>query len=154
MSLKRKLAAGGAVALLVAGGATGAGLAASGQGAGPKRVAQVRLASTTRAAFVRASAAYLGTEVASLRREVASGRTLADVANATPGRSAKQLVSLLVAAAGARLELVADRPLSRSQQRSLHVWLRRRITGFLNDTCPLSLSGLGKHLGGCAGMKM
>jgi len=40
------------------------------------------------------------------------------------------------------------------QQRGLHAILQRRITGFLNDTCPLGLAGVRLHLAGCAGMHM
>jgi hypothetical protein len=47
---------------------------------------------------------------------------------------------------------VTDRALSPAQLRTLHSVLRRRITGFLKDTCPLSLTGVAKHLGGCQGM--
>jgi hypothetical protein len=153
MSLKRKLVA-GAGALFLAGGAAGAGLAASGHGTSRHVVRHVQLKSTTEAAFIRASAVYLGTDAATLRREVKGGRTLADVADSTPGRSAKQLTRLLVAAAATRLGQVSDRSLSPSQQTVLHALLRRRVTGFLNDTCPLGLAGLGKHLGGCKGMSM
>ncbi|GEM_PF-5098904 len=152
MRLERKLLAGSA-ALLLAGGAAGGGIAASSHGSAPPP-RELRVANTTSVAFLRAAAVYLGTNVASLRRDVGAGRTLADVADATPGRSARQLARLLVAAATSRLRLVSDRALSNEQQRSLQTWLRRRIAGFLNDTCPLGLAGLGKHLGGCPGMKM
>lgn len=153
MSLKRKLVAGVGV-LVLAGGAAGGGLAASGHGGNAHVVRQVRLRSTTEAAFVQASAEYLGTTPAALRREVKGGRTLADVADSTPGRSAKQLTALLVGAAAVRLQQVTDRSLSPVQERALHTMLRRHVEGFLNDTCPLGLSGLAKHLGGCKGMSM
>jgi len=152
MRLERKLVAGGIV-LLLAGAAAGGGIAASSHG-GPAPVRELHVGSTSSAAFLRATATYLGTDVASLRREVKAGRTLADVADATPGRSAKELARLLVAAATARLRVVSDRALSTGQERSLRAWLGRRIEGFLDDTCPLGLAGLGKHLGGCPGMKM
>jgi hypothetical protein len=148
--LKRKLVAAGVV-LVLAGGAAGAGLAARDHGGSRAAVGQVRLVNTTKAGFVRASAEYLGTDVTTLRRELGS-RTLADVANATPGRSAQKLATALTTAAMTRLVLAADRALTRRQDRLLHAWLRRRITGFLHDTCPLNLAGLGKHLGGCPGM--
>jgi hypothetical protein len=151
MSLKRKLVAGGA-ALLVAGGAAGAGLAASGHDQSAPAVRQVRLESTTKAGFLAATAQYLGTDIAALRHQEKAGRTLAEIANATPGRSAKQLVAQLVEAASTKLRLIANRALATAQQRALRMMLRHRISGFLNDTCPLSLSGLGKHLGGCSGM--
>jgi hypothetical protein len=154
MSLRRKLGVGFA-ALLIAGGATGAGLAASGHGRSVQAVRQVHLASTTRASFLQASAEYLGTNVATLRNEEKAKReTLAQIANTTPGRSAKQLTSVLAAAASLKLQQMSDHVVSRTQVRVMHTWLVRRITGFLNDTCPLSIAGDGlqKHLLGCAHM--
>jgi hypothetical protein len=152
VSLKRKLVAGGA-AVLVAGGAAGAGLAASGHGRSvPPAPRHLRLGGTTRGAFLRATAVYLGTDAARLRHEGKAGRTLAQIANATPGRSAKELAVLLVAAASMKLQLISDRALGPAQQQALHTLLRRRITGFLNDTCALGLGGLARHFAGCPGM--
>jgi hypothetical protein len=155
MSLKRKPVAATAAALLViAGSATGAAIAASGHGRSlPPAPNQLRLTSTSRTGFLRASATYLGTDLATLRHELKSG-TLAQIANATPGRSEKRLAALLVPAAFAKLSMMSDKALPRMQQRGLHAILQRRITGFLNDTCPLGLAGLGLHLAGCAGMHM
>jgi hypothetical protein len=153
VSLRRKLGA-GVVVLLIAGGATGAGLAASGHGRNPQAVHHVSLASTTRAGFLRATAEYLGTNVQTLRHEEKEGKTLADIANATPGRSAQQLTRLLANAASLKLQEISDRAVSRMQVRVMQSWLRRRITGFLNDTCALGIAGSGmeKHLIGCANM--
>lgn len=148
MSLKRKLLAGGA-AVLVAGGVAGAAIGASGQAGA---VPSVRLTSTTRAGFLQATAEYLGTDVETLRKSLKPDRTLADIADTTPGRSANQLADLLASAAIARLEWLAGRALSNSQQRSLDSSLRRSIAGFLNGTCPLGLAGLAQDLGGCPGM--
>jgi hypothetical protein len=151
MSLKRKLVAMGVV-LVLAGGATGAGFAASGHGSSRPHVREVRLTGTTEGAFLRATAQYLGTDVATLRRETKGGRTLAQIADATPGTSAKQLTAVLVSAGAAKLAQVSDHALTRGEQSMLHNTLRTQITGFLNDTCPLSVAGLAKHLAGCAGM--
>jgi hypothetical protein len=151
MSLKRKLVVGGAV-LLVAGGGAGAGLAASGHAKIAPAPRQLRLASVTKAGFLLASAQYLGADVATLRREAKSGKTIAQVANATSGRSEKQLTALLIAAASKRLQTISDRPMSTAQQQALAKLIRPRITGFLNDTCPLALRALAKHLVGCPGM--
>ena len=151
MSLKRKLVAGGAAAVLVAGGAAGAGLAASGRGSSAPPT-HLHLASTTRAGFLRATAQYLGTDTATLRREEKAGRTLAEIAAVTPGRSEKQLAALLVTAASVKLRLISDRAMSPPQQGALHRMLRQRIDGFLNDTCALGLAAFAKHLAGCPGM--
>ena len=151
MSLERKLVVGGAV-LVLAGAAAGAGLAAGGHARNVPAPRELRLASVTEPGFLLATARYLGTDVGTLRREEKSGRTLAQVASATPGRSERQLVALLVAAASKRLQTISDRPMSSAQQQALAKLIRPRITGFLNDTCPLVLGALAKHLVGCPGM--
>jgi hypothetical protein len=153
MSLNRKLVVGGAV-LLVAGGGTGAGLAASGHNGNVQRAQQAPAFRVTEAGFVRTSAWYLGVDVPTLRHDVKSGTTIAEVADATHGTSAQQLTSYLVRAATLRLTQIAHRPLTPAEHRSLHNWLIHRVSGFLNDTCPLSVTGLAKHLAGCHGMKM
>jgi hypothetical protein len=102
--------------------------------------------------FLLASAQYLGTDVSALRREAKGGKTLAQIANATSGRSARQLETLLVVAASQRLQTISDRPMSTAQQQALAKLVRPRITGFLNDTCPLALGALARHLVGCPGM--
>jgi len=152
MSLKRKLVVGAAAMLLVAGVAAGAGLAASGHAKSVPAPRQLRLASVKDAGFLLATAQYLDTDVATLRHETKSGKTLAQVADATPGRSEKQLAALLVFAASKRLQTISDRPMSGAQQQALAKLIRPRIVGFLNDTCPLALGALGKHLVGCPGM--
>jgi hypothetical protein len=152
VSLKRKLLAGAAV-FLVAAGVTGAALAASGHGRSVQPApSRLLLHGTARADFVRATAQYLGTDVVTLRQETKSGRTLAGIANSTPGRSERQLVALLVAAGSSKLQLITDRAMSREQRQALHAMLRHRITGFLNDTCALALGSFAKHLAGCPGM--
>jgi hypothetical protein len=151
MSLKRKLVVGAAV-LVLAGGVAGAGLAASNHGGRGPAPRQLRLASVKNAGFLLATAQYLGTDVATLRHETRSGKTLVQIANATPGRSARQLATLLVTAASKRLQTISDRPMSGAQQQALRKLIRPRITGFLSDTCPLALGALAKHLVGCPGM--
>ena len=153
MSFKRKLVAGGA-ALLVAVGGTSAGLAASGHGKHAQLPRHAPTFRATTAGFIRASAYYLGIDTATLRKDMKSGKTIAEVANATSGRSERQLTSYLVSAATVRLTAVAHRPLSPPERRTLGSWLTRRVDGWLNDTCPLSLTGFSKHLGGCHGMNM
>lgn len=155
MSLKRKLGAAALATLVIAGGATGAAIAASGHGRSlPPAPRQLRIASVSKTSFVKATAQYLGTNAAALRRQVKGGRTLAEIADATPGRSATQLSALLQSAASVKLQLIADRALTATEQQSLRRQLRRQILGFLTDTCPLALGSIAKHLAGCAGMSM
>jgi hypothetical protein len=153
VSLKRKLVVGGVV-LVLAGAATGAGLAASGNGRSlPPAPRHLYLLSTTRAGFLQATAQYLGTDVATLRHETkGGGRTLAAIAKAKRGRSEKQLAAMLVTAASTKLQLISDRAMSTAQQGALRRLLRPRIAGFLDDTCPLAVSALGRHLAWCPGM--
>jgi hypothetical protein len=138
--------------LVLAGGVAGAGLAASGHARSVPAPRQLRLASVKDSGFLLATAQYLATDVSTLRREEKSGKTLAQLANSTPGRSERQLAALLVTAASQRLQTISDRPMSGAQQEALARLIRPRITGFLNDTCPLALGALGKHLVGCPGM--
>jgi hypothetical protein len=98
------------------------------------------------------AATYLGISTTDLLTQLQAGKTLAQIANATSGRSARQLAVLLVVAASKRLQTISDRPMSGAQQQALANLIRPRITGFLNDTCPLALGALGKHLAGCPGM--
>lgn len=149
MRLERKLATGAALVVL-AGGATGGALAASGGSHAAHRLPF----STSRGGLLRASADYLGVGFPALRRELKSGRTLAQIGNATPGRSGRALLTLLVAKASQRIEQIADRPLQPAQRRALRPWLRRRMSGFLDNTCPLSLVGIEQHLAGCAGARL
>ena len=138
---------------VVAAGVTGAGLAASGHGRSVQPAPhRLFLVDTTRAAFVRATAQYLGTGVATLRRQTKAGRTLAQIADATPGRSEKQLAALLVAAGTSKLLMISDGAMSTEKRQALHVLVRQRITGFLTDTCPLALTAFARHLAGCPGM--
>lgn len=147
MRLERRLTT-GAVLVLLAGGATGGALAAS----GGTPAARPLPFNASRGGLLRASAAYLGVALPVLERELKGGKTLARVANATPGRSERALVGVLVADLSAHLQQVSDHPLSSMQQRALVPWLRRRVAGFLDDTCPLSLVGITRHLAGCGGM--
>lgn len=141
------------VILVVAAGATGAALAASGHGT-PRAAGPIRLRGITKGAFLHATAVYLGTDVRTLRREMKGHRTLAAIVNATPARSTKQLSAGLATAAIAQLEVAANRALSNEQTRTLRASLRRAIAGFLDDRCPLALDGLSQDLGGCSNMTM
>jgi hypothetical protein len=61
-----------------------------------------------------AAATYLGTTVDALRTQLEAGKTLAQIANATSGKSAQGLIDALVAAAKARLG--ADAPADLTQR--------------------------------------
>jgi hypothetical protein len=87
---KQKLFAGAAVVAILLGGTLAAvttGKGAAHEGRGPLVTA----------------ASYLGVPASQLRSEVQSGRSLAEIANATSGKSRAGLVSVLLAAAKGRL---------------------------------------------------
>lgn len=72
---------------------------------------------------------YLGLSRAQLRAEIRSGRTLAQIAEATPGRSASGLVQALVAARVARIaRSSAGGGASGSNARARAVSIKRRTT--------------------------
>ncbi|HMD56412.1 MAG TPA: hypothetical protein VKG82_02955 [Solirubrobacteraceae bacterium] len=79
------------------------------------------------------AAAYLDLRPGALHRELASGRTLAQIANATPGRSSAAMVAALVAARAAALRAAAaSGRLSSSREARLLATLQRRIAALVN----------------------
>jgi len=75
------------------------------------------------------AAEYLGIDVLRLRGDLEAGRTLAQVAQATPGRSTAGLISALVATRTARLRAaLRTGAMSSSQEEQLASRLTRRVT--------------------------
>lgn len=104
--VKQKVVVGAAVAALLAGGSIAA-VSATGQSS-PRRNAGAHHGSHRGGARVLATAAgYLGISPAQLSSELSSGKTLAQVADATAGKSAAGLTEALVAARKARLASAA-----------------------------------------------
>jgi hypothetical protein len=102
-----------------------------GPGGGPRRSARARL----HALFGRhrrlgdAVAAYLSATPTQLERELASGKTLAQLAAATPGKSAAGLIAAVVAAAQRAPAAVAAQAHRSAAQRASHeTRLQRRVT--------------------------
>jgi hypothetical protein len=108
--VKRNLAAAAAVAVFAGGGALAATASTGRQEHDPARP-RAFAAKTHRAGRgqLERAADYLGLSVAQLRRELRSGKSLAQVAGATPGRSEAGLIEALVAARQARLNGLAAR---------------------------------------------
>lgn len=126
MTLKRKLAICAAGALAVTG--TGSALAARGHGAGMLRGGGDPLA---------AAAAYLGLSQADLQADRAAGKTLAQVAAATSGKSVDGLVAALVAAEKTTLDAaVAAGKLTATQETSVVSTLQQRIADLVNGVRP------------------
>jgi hypothetical protein len=102
-----------------------------GPGGGPRLSPRARLHAlfSHRRRLAGAIVAYLSTTRAQLERELGSGKTLAQVAAATPGKSAAGLVNAIVAAAQ-RIPAVAaaHSHLSAGERASHETRLRRRAT--------------------------
>jgi hypothetical protein len=98
-----------------------------------------------------AAARYLGISHARLRSELRSGRTLAQIAAATPGRSTGGLIDAIVAQRRARIEAAASAGrISRSREASSLAGLRRRVTAAV-ERSPSASERAGPSSGGSAG---
>jgi hypothetical protein len=107
-SVKQKVVIAAAVAALLAGGAIAA-VSATGQSNPRKHAHAHRHSHLGRARDLAAAANYLGVSPTQLAGQLASGRSLAQVADATAGKSAAGLTEALVAARKARLATVAGK---------------------------------------------
>ena len=82
-----------------------------------------------------AAAAYLGVSTESLESSLQSGKTLAQIADATSGKSAAGLISALVTAAQAKLAAaVTAGTLTQAQSDKISTNLTARVTAFVNGT--------------------
>jgi hypothetical protein len=89
-----------------------------------------------------AAASYLGMTAAQLQGQVQSGKTLAQIAEAIPGKSKAGLVDALVAAKKAKLAaLVHDGKLSQAKEQRLLVNLEKRLTRVATRTSFSSTPG-------------
>jgi hypothetical protein len=85
---------------------------------------------------------YLGIGRAQLQRELRAGKTLAQIADGTPGRSAAGLVEALVTVRKARLAaLVAAGRLGQAQEARRLEHLTSRVTAEVNRAHPLRRGG-------------
>ncbi|HET7572702.1 MAG TPA: hypothetical protein VFJ77_08570 [Gaiellaceae bacterium] len=147
MSLKTKIVAGAAVALMLAG--AGAAVAASGGGAashGAKAHARPGPGPghPGPAGDLQAAADYLGVPLATLRGELRSGKTLADVAGATSSKSVDGLVAALVASAKTHIEAaVTAGRLTRAQADRLESGLQEHVADLVNHAPPARGPGRG-----------
>ncbi len=149
MTLKRKLVLVTVGALVLAGTGT-AVAAATGHGHALRGV-------TAHMGFGRhgggpsdelsAAATYLGVTADALRTDLQSGKTLAQVADATSGKSATGLIQALVAAEKTELDAAASAGrLTAAQEQTLLANVQQRVTDLVNGTRP-SFPGPGKGLG-------
>ena len=137
-STKQKVAAGAAVAVLVAGGSVAA-VSATGQGSSHAPSSSRRAAHRRAGAHIASAArheghnlsvaaSYLGVSAAQVQSDLHSGQTLAQIADATSGKSAAGLIEALVAAQKRKLAKVSAN-------------LTRRVTAEVNGSAGADLRG-------------
>ena len=130
------------IALAVAAVAAGVIVAVASSGGGHAGTSSARARARSRAARapsraaeVQVAAGYLGLSTTQLRDQLRSGRSLAQIAAATGGRSATGLVDALVSARAAQLGAeVNAKKLSPATERTRLARLRRRLTAELERT--------------------
>jgi hypothetical protein len=84
-----------------------------------------------------AAARYLGISRAQLQRELRSGRSLAEIADTTPGKSAAGLIDALVSARKAALDArVADGRLTRAHEQARLSKLHAKVSTVVNQARP------------------
>ena len=149
MTLKRKLVVVTAGAFVLAGTGT-AVAAATGHGHAVRGV-------TAGLGFGRhgggpsdelsAAATYLGVTADALKTDLQSGKTLAQVADATSGKSAAGLIDALVASEKTELDAaVSAGKLTAAQEQTLLANVQQRVTDRVNGTRP-SFPGPGQGFG-------
>jgi hypothetical protein len=83
------------------------------------------------------AASYLGVSPVQLRAALRGGRTLAQIADATPGKSAAGLIDALVASRSARLQSAAAAGrLTQPREQAMLSTLRTRVTARVNRAHP------------------
>jgi hypothetical protein len=105
----------------------------SGHGSTTAAVTAASRSAAPRGMFV-AAAAYLGLAPSELRRQLHAGRTLAEIADSTAGRSSAGLLAALIAAGSARIEAaVASGQLPRAREAGRLARLRARILQLMRE---------------------
>jgi hypothetical protein len=135
MTHTRNLALAAAGALALAGGGTA--LAAGGShGHGTHNMTFAAKGAGHRDPLA-AAAAYLGITTSQLQSDLESGKTLAQVADATSGKSAAGLVQALVAQETSELDAaVAAGKLTQAQEQTLLANLQQMVTDLVNGVKP------------------
>jgi hypothetical protein len=83
--------------------------------------------------LVRAAGDYLGLDPKTLLPQLRGGKSLADIANATPGKSAPGLIAALTNAANARVDAaLTAKKLTADQAAGLKTKIAAEITAFVN----------------------
>jgi hypothetical protein len=96
-----------------------------------------------------AAASYLGSSESDLQSQLASGKTLAQIANATNGKSAAGLIDAMVTAQRKELaQAVSSGRISRATADQLESNLKSRVTGMVNGTFHRFRGGPPQRFGG------
>lgn len=96
----------------------------------------------------QAAATYLGVSVSDLMTKLEAGKTLAQVADATSGKSASGLIDALVKAEQDELaQAVKDGRLTQAQADGISAGLKDRVTAMVNGTAPRPGPGMGHGMG-------
>lgn len=83
--------------------------------------------------LMRVTSTYLGIDPKTLFLQLRGGKSLADIANATPGKSATGLIAALTTAANARVDAaVTAKKLTADQAAALKTKIAAEITAFVN----------------------
>ena len=83
--------------------------------------------------LMKATSEYLGVDPKTLLPELRGGKSLADIANATPGKNAAGLIAALTNAANARVDAgVTANKLTADQAAALKTKIAAEITAFVN----------------------
>jgi hypothetical protein len=135
--MRRRIAA--STVLVVALGAPGTALACPGDGGAAQASTRILTAyerqSWGNPARLALVTSYLGIPKAQIVDRLKSGQTLAQVANATPGKSATGLVDYVVARAKTRLDAAVARGLiDASQEQTMLTRLTTSVTALVNGT--------------------
>lgn len=141
LSLKRRLAAAG-VAVVVA--FIGAGTAAACHGGDARADMHGVMAAKFalrhhgghhHMGLLSLPSAYLGLSKDAIKAQLESGKTLAQIADATPGKSAAGLVNFVVASAKTKLDVwVANSKISQAQEDTWLAKLGAKVTVAVNST--------------------
>jgi hypothetical protein len=88
-------------------------------------------------ADLTAAASYLGVSKATLQTQLKAGKTLAQIASSTSGKSTAGLIDALVSAATKRLDVaVASGKVTKAHETSLLAGLEQRVKDFVNGARP------------------
>lgn len=99
----------------------------------PKPHAVVPNVKTFLGDLLQAGQAYLGVPLADIRSQLAAGKSLADIANATPGKSRDGLVGALVTAANTRIDqAVTDKKITADQATTFKSKVATEIAAFVD----------------------